>query len=76
MIDFACKSMRKLFMADEWSEIELRNKFELPALPDTTVEYLLQVRQAMIGHHPMVKVLIPEQDRGSCELIMQTFQVW
>ncbi|KAG0002655.1 hypothetical protein BGZ65_002468 [Modicella reniformis] len=75
-IDFECQATRKLFTDEEWVEIECQNHFALPLLPETTVEYLLKVKQAIIDRQPVVGVSLPTEDRVSSELILETFRVW
>lgn len=76
MIDFECQTTKKLFTDEEWDEIQHQNQFTLPAIPKSTVSYLLKVRQAIVDRQPVVGVALPTEDRSSCKLILEIFLVW
>ncbi|KAF9323289.1 hypothetical protein BG006_001595 [Podila minutissima] len=76
MIDFECQTTKNLFTDEEWDELQHQNQFALPAIPKSTVSYLLKVRQAIVDRQPVVGVALPTEDRSSCKLILETFLVW
>ncbi|KAF9941402.1 hypothetical protein BGZ65_003799 [Modicella reniformis] len=75
-IDFDCETTRRLFTDEEWQELQERNNFRLPGLPATTVDYLVNVRKAMMADEHVSTVALPVPDRFSCELAMITFMKW
>ncbi|KAF9898348.1 hypothetical protein BX616_004153 [Lobosporangium transversale] len=75
-IDFDCPVTKDLFTRQEWTEISSRNRFNLPELPPSTLEYLLRLSQAAIAKQPVIQIPMPTEDRGSCELILDTFRTW
>ena len=76
MIDFECQTTKNLFTDEKWDELQHQNQFALPAIPKSTVGYLLKVRHAILDRQPVVGVALPTEDRGSCKLILETFLVW
>lgn len=76
MIDVECPMTESLFKADDWLEIKKSAEFALPLLPKSTLEYLNRVRVSAIRGAPVIEQKMPKEDRGSCELILQTFMTW
>ncbi|KAG0002540.1 hypothetical protein BGZ80_005956 [Entomortierella chlamydospora] len=75
-IDFNCELTQKLFTVQEWAEMSLLNRFELPKLPPTTEAYIKDVHKAIkTGKHAAL-IAVPEQDRFSCDMILVSLIKW
>ncbi|KAF9992801.1 hypothetical protein BGZ80_008405, partial [Entomortierella chlamydospora] len=64
-------SFKSLFTDLEWAEISQFNKFDLPALPRSTVEYIKEVQSALVSGKHAVSVPVPEI-RFSCDQILKS----
>ncbi|KAF9172437.1 hypothetical protein BGX20_005652 [Mortierella sp. AD010] len=62
-IDFDCQKTRALFTDEEWDEMSQLNDFELPRLPKSTIEYVIQARKALINGKHVASVPVPLEDR-------------
>ncbi|CAO3572852.1 unnamed protein product [Mortierella alpina] len=75
-IDFGCERTKAVFTEDEWMEMEQFNSFQLPKLPETTEQYLRDIRKALVRGKHVTTVPLPEDDQYSCELVLRAFLSW
>ncbi|KAG0229625.1 hypothetical protein BGW41_002926 [Actinomortierella wolfii] len=74
--NFNCKRTKSVFTDDEWMEIERLNDFQLPKLPESTEQYLRDVRKALVKGQHVASVPVPVEDQYSCELVLRAFLSW
>ncbi|KAF9158065.1 hypothetical protein BGX21_003863 [Mortierella sp. AD011] len=67
-IDFHCKRTRALFTDEEWDEMSQLNNFELPRLPQSTIEYITQARKALVNGQHVTSVPMPTEDQFATHL--------
>ena len=75
-IDFGCERTKAVFTEEEWTEMEQLNRFQLPKLPETTEQYLRDIRKALVRGKHATTVPMPEVDQYSCELVLRAFLSW
>ncbi|KAK3833214.1 MAG: hypothetical protein J3R72DRAFT_233116 [Linnemannia gamsii] len=82
VIDVSCRTTKALFEDDEWNEILIKTRFDLPQLPQPTLLFLDRLRQSVLqGKHPNY-VPLPNsgttdpKDLADCILAQKTAAEW